>query len=41
MAERNGLGARLLEYEVQIIKLVEVLPKTRVGNRIGEQLLSC
>ena len=41
MTERSNLADRLLEYGVQIIKLVESLPKTRVCTRIGDQLLSC
>ena len=38
MAERD-LDARLLQYGARIIKLVEALPKTLVGRRIGDQLL--
>ena len=41
MAERRELGERLLEYGVRIIKVVESLPKTLVGRRIGDQLLRC
>ena len=41
MTERSNLADRFLEYGVQIIKLVESLPKTRVCTRIGDQLLSC
>lgn len=37
--ERRNLNDRLLEYGVRIIKLVESLPKTLVGRRIGDQLL--
>jgi len=39
MEERWNLNERLLEYGVRIIKLVESLPKTLVGRRIGDQLL--
>lgn len=39
MQEQGGLGERRLEYASRIIKLLEALPKTRVGNRIGDQLL--
>jgi four helix bundle protein len=39
MMERNDLSQRLLNYAVRIIKLVEALPKTIVGKRIGDQLL--
>ncbi|HUU15194.1 MAG TPA: four helix bundle protein [Terriglobia bacterium] len=39
MEERRNLNERLLEYGVRIIKLVESLPKTPVGRRIGDQLL--
>ena len=39
MEERRNLNERLLEYGVRIIKLVESLPKTLVGRRIGDQLL--
>jgi len=37
--ERRNLNDRLLEYGARIIKLVESLPKTLVGRRIGDQLL--
>ena len=33
------LEERLLEYSVQIIKIVEQLPKTRAGNHVAGQLL--
>ena len=33
------LEERLLEYSVLIIKIVEQLPKTRVGNHVAVQLL--
>jgi hypothetical protein len=33
------LEERLLEYSVSIIKIVEQLPKTRVGNHVAGQLL--
>ena len=33
------LEERLLEYSVKIIKIVEQLPKTRVGNHVAGQLL--
>ena len=33
------LEERLLEYSVRIIKIVEQLPKTRVGNHVAGQLL--
>ncbi|MBZ5545008.1 MAG: four helix bundle protein [Acidobacteriia bacterium] len=39
MEERRNLNERLLEYGARIIKLVESLPKTLVGRRIGDQLL--
>jgi len=39
MMERNDLSQRLLNYAVRIIKIVEALPKTIVGKRIGDQLL--
>jgi four helix bundle protein len=39
MAERSDLNERLMEYAVQIIRLVESLPKTIVNRRIGDQLL--
>jgi four helix bundle protein len=35
------LSERLLEFTVRIIKLVERIPKTRVGNHIAGQLLRC
>jgi four helix bundle protein len=34
-----NLEERLLEYSVRIIKLVEQLPNTRVGNHVAGQLL--
>lgn len=39
MKQQRDLGERLLEYGARIIKLVESLPKTIAGNRIGDQLL--
>jgi four helix bundle protein len=33
------LEERLLEYSVRIIKVVEQLPNTRVGNHVAGQLL--
>ncbi|MFC1493999.1 four helix bundle protein [Thermodesulfobacteriota bacterium] len=33
------LEERLLEYSVQVIKVVEMLPNTRTGNHIASQLL--
>ena len=33
------LGERLLEYGARIIRLVESLPNTLVGRRVGDQLL--
>ena len=33
------LEERLLEYSVRIIKIVELLPNTRVGNHVAGQLL--
>ncbi len=39
MTEHHGLAERLLEYGGRIIKLVEALPKTLVGRRVGDQLL--
>jgi four helix bundle protein len=36
---RCDLGDRLLEYGARIIKLVESLPSTVVGRRVGDQLL--
>ncbi|MBI3694701.1 MAG: four helix bundle protein [Acidobacteria bacterium] len=41
MSERRDLGERLLEYGVRVIRVVESLPKTLVGRRIGDQLLRC
>jgi len=35
------LDGRLLDYGARIIKLVEALPKTVAGRRIGDQLLRC
>jgi four helix bundle protein len=39
MAEPPDLAERLLEYGARIIRLVELLPKTLAGTRIGDQLL--
>ncbi len=36
---KYDLEERLLAYSVQIIKIVEQLPKTRVGNHVAGQLL--
>jgi len=38
VAERD-LDGRLLNYAVRVIKVVEALPKTLAGRRIGDQLL--
>ena len=35
------LEARLIDFAVQIISVVESLPKTRVGNHIAGQLVRC
>ncbi len=37
--ERSDLSERLLNYAVRIVKLVESLPNTIIGRRIGDQLL--
>lgn len=37
--DRNDLSERLLSFAVRVVKLVEVLPKTIAGKRIGDQLL--
>ena len=39
MQEKRDIDERLLEYGARVIKLVESLPKTLVGRRIGDQLL--
>ncbi len=39
--KKYDLESRLLEYSVKIIKLVEQLPNTRVGNHVSGQLLRC
>jgi four helix bundle protein len=36
---KRDLNERLLEYGARVVKLVESLPKTLVGRRIGDQLL--
>jgi len=36
---KYDLEQRLLEYSARIIKVVESLPATRVGNHIADQLL--
>jgi four helix bundle protein len=35
------LEDRLLNYAVMILKVVELLPNTRVGNHIAGQLVRC
>ena len=37
--KRRDLGDRLLGYGARIIRLVESLPNTVVGRRVGDQLL--
>ena len=37
--DKNDLGERLLNFAVRVIKLVEALPNTIAGRRIGDQLL--
>jgi four helix bundle protein len=37
--ERRDLGERLLEYGALIIGVVQALPRTLVGRRIGDELL--
>jgi len=39
MEERQELDERLLEYGARVIKLVEALPRSLVGRRVGDQLL--
>ncbi len=39
MPMQTDLSERILDYAVRIIKVVESLPKTLVGRRIGDQLL--
>ncbi len=39
MTVRVDLGERTLEYGARIVKVVESLPKTLVGRRIGDELL--
>ncbi len=39
MRQIYDLEDRLLEYSVQIIKIVEQLPSTRTGNHIAGQLI--
>jgi four helix bundle protein len=37
--KKYDLEQRLLEYSARIIKVVEALPRTRVGNHIADELL--
>jgi len=37
--QKYDLEQRLLEYSARIIKVVEALPPTRVGNHIADELL--
>ena len=39
MTDSHDVAERLLEYGTRIIKVVESLPPTLVGKRIGDQLL--
>lgn len=39
MSGRHVFSDRLLAYAARIVKVVEALPKTLVGRRIGDQLL--
>jgi four helix bundle protein len=39
MANRHDLDERLLDYGARTIKLVESIPNTIAGRRIGDQLL--
>jgi len=39
MSRAHDLEERLLEYGARIINVVESLPKTLLGQRIGDQLL--
>ena len=36
---QTELGERILEYAARIIRVVESLPKTLTGKRLGDQLL--
>lgn len=36
---QHDLGERVLDYAVAIVRLVEALPSTVAGKRIGDQLL--
>jgi len=38
---RRELDERLLDFGVRVIKVVEAMPATLVGRRIGDQLLRC
>jgi len=38
-AKEYDLEERLLDYAVQIIRVVESLPQTRAGNHVAAQLL--
>jgi len=39
MQRSYNLEARLLDYAVSVVRLVEKMPKTRIANHIGGQLL--
>jgi four helix bundle protein len=39
MGTRYDLEERLLDYSARIVRLAERLPRTRVGNHVGAQLL--
>ncbi|MBN1622473.1 MAG: four helix bundle protein [Endomicrobiales bacterium] len=36
----SDLAERLIDFEINVVRLVDKLPKTVIGNHIGEQLLN-
>ncbi len=40
-ARQYDLEERLIDFSIMVMDLVDVLPKTRVGNHIASQLIRC
>lgn len=38
---RYDLGDRLIDFSVRVMDLVEMVPRTRSGNHVADQLLRC
>jgi four helix bundle protein len=40
-SRKFDLEERLLNFAIQILEIVEALPRTRIGNHIASQLIQC